>query len=147
MQFARAKDKYKVRASVEMTPIIDVVFLLLIFFMLSSTFVQQTSIPIEEPVARGAGKMENRDITVTLTVGTCGPEDGGEVFVNDLSIATWGELTEVLGALHRENPDALVLIRPDARVTTARLVQVLGIANSIGIQRYGIAARPPETEE
>jgi len=56
MKFKR-NDKRKIRAAVEMTPLIDVVFQLLIFFMLSSTFVVQTSIPIETPLAEGAEKL------------------------------------------------------------------------------------------
>jgi biopolymer transport protein ExbD len=43
-------------------------------------------------------------------------------------------------------PDMLVLIRPDARVETRRLVRVLGIASSVGVERYGIAAQPLEEE-
>ena len=69
MKFKR-NDKRKVRAAVELTPLIDVVFLLLIFFMLSSTFVVQTSIPIEIPESVGAEQFEQKDLSITLAYGT-----------------------------------------------------------------------------
>ena len=45
-----------------------------------------------------------------------------------------------------ERPDLMVLIRPDARVETRRLVRVFGIASSVGIERFGIAAQPLSEE-
>ena len=48
--------------------------------------------------------------------------------------------------LREREDEPLVLIRPDARVPTERLVKVLGLANGVGIKNYGIAAAPPEEE-
>lgn len=146
MKFKR-NDKRKVRASVEMTPLIDVVFLLLIFFMLSSTFVVQTSIPIETPVSKGAERFEHKELSITLAHGEDGIDGGGKVFVDEVEVAEWGELSALLTAFHEEKPDALVLIRPDARISAGRLVQVLGIINTAGIRRYGLAAEPPAEGE
>ena len=145
MKFAR-ENKRKVKASVELTPLIDVVFQLLIFFMLSSTFVVQTSIPIEVPEATGANRLEQKEVSITLRHGTGGPDGNGAVFVNDVEVAGWGELTRAMAEVQESNPDALVLIRPDRRVPTGRTVQVLGIVTSVGLRHYGIAAKPPEGE-
>jgi hypothetical protein len=46
-----------------------------------------------------------------------------------------------------ERPDLRLLIRPDTRVPTGRLVEVFGYVNSVGIQKYFIAAQPPSEEE
>ncbi|MBP8129800.1 MAG: biopolymer transporter ExbD [Candidatus Hydrogenedentes bacterium] len=155
MRLSRDK-KMRVSAQLDLTPLIDCVFQLILFFMLSSTFVVQTSIQVELPEAEGARELENKDISITLAypgydetgkLRTEGIEGLGRVYVNETEIYGWPELTAVLGELHTGQPDALVLIRPDAQVPTARLVKVLGIANSVGIARYGIAARPPEEEE
>jgi biopolymer transport protein ExbD len=146
MKFPR-NDKRKIRASVELTPLIDVVFQLLIFFMLSSTFVVQTSIPIEVPESDGLHTLDQKELSVTLAHGAGGPDDNGRIYVDDVEIQSWNELTSTLSELHGRQPEALVLIRPDARIPTARLVRVLGIANNVGIAHYGIAARPPEEEE
>ncbi len=146
MKFQRSSQR-KIRASVEMTPLIDVVFQLLIFFMLSSTFVVQSSVPIELPEASGAAQLERKELSITLVYGSGGPEDGGEVYINDVPIVNWTQLTRALVELREREPEALVLIRPDARVSTERLVKVLGFANSVGIKHYGIAATSPAEEK
>lgn len=145
MKFKR-NDKRKVRAVVEMTPLIDVVFQLLIFFMLSATFVVQTSIPIEVPEAQGAESFEQSELTLTLQYGTGGPDGEGRIFVNEIEIADWGELTRFMSDFAQRQPESLVLVRPDTNIPTGRTVMVLGILTSAGVQQYAIAAQPPEAE-
>ena len=146
MRFPR-KDKQRVKATVELTPLIDVVFQLLIFFMLSSTFVVQTSIPVEIPESEGTEQLEQKQLSITLSTDPGGPDDQGMVYVNKEEIGDWGELSAVLRELRDREPEALVLIRADENVSTGRLVKVLGITTSAGIQHYGIAAEPPGQEE
>jgi len=146
MKFPRNNTR-KIRAALELTPLIDVIFQLLIFFMLSSTFVVQSSVPIELSEAEGAPQLERKEMSITLAYGEGGPENAGEVYVNDTPITNWTQLTRVLVDLREREPDALVLIRPDARVPTERLVKVLGLANSVGIMHYGIAAVAPTEQE
>lgn len=143
----QGKGGKKVRATVDLTPLIDVVFQLLIFFMLSATFVVQSSIQIEMPEAEGTRTLEQKDLSVTLSVGEGGPDDGGPVYVNQDPVATWEELAERLAAEvsgRREEP--LLLIRADGRIPMARTVRVWGIATSVGIERFGVAAQPLEEE-
>ncbi|MCK5863052.1 MAG: biopolymer transporter ExbD [Candidatus Hydrogenedentes bacterium] len=146
MKFPRNSTR-KIRASVEMTPLIDVVFQLLIFFMLSSTFVVQTSIPIEVPEATGATQSESKDVSISLKEGDGGPDNGGEVFIDSVPVTNWTQLTRFLVELNERDPDALVLIRAAKKVPTERLVKVLGLANGVGIKNYGIAATPPTEEK
>lgn len=149
MKFKR-NNKRRIVANVEMTPLIDVVFQLLIFFMLSSTFVVQTSIPIEIPKAVGASNLEKKDFEIFLLPGTGGPDDGGAIKVSGgdlkepVDITSWADLDGILRAISDRNPDALVMIYSDERVTSGRLVSVLGYANSANITHYGIAAQPPD---
>lgn len=156
MRLSRNKEKHKIRANVDLTPLIDVVFQLLIFFMLSATFVVQTSVQVELPKAEGARELEKKDISITLTAPErdaqgltipSGLEGLGQIYVNDVEVRTWGQLSQILSQLYLEDPEALVLIRPDTDVATGRLVRVLGVANSVGITRYAIGARPPGEEE
>ncbi len=140
-------EKRKVRASLDLTPLINVVFQLLVFFMLSSTFVVQSSIQIETPVAEGSEALEQKDLTVTLQYGDGGPDGKGRVYVDNNEITSWAELSNRIADEMATRPEAMVLIRPDARIETGRLVQVLGIATSVGVERYGIAAEPPPPEE
>lgn len=139
----RRSDRRKLHPGVDLTPLIDVVFQLLIFFMLSATFVVQSSIHIEMPEAKGATTLEQKDVSITLAYGEGGPDGKGPIYVDNVPMQSMEELSRVLAARRSERPDIMVLIRADAQTQTARLVEVLGIASSIGIERYGIAARPP----
>jgi biopolymer transport protein ExbD len=139
-------EKRKVRASLDLTPLIDVVFQLLVFFMLSSTFVVQSSIQIEVPVAEGSEALETKDLSITLQYGDGGPDGNGRVYVDNDEITSWAELSRRIAEEMAVRPEAMVLIRPDSRIETGRLVQVLGIATSVGVERYGIAAEPPPEE-
>lgn len=145
MKFKR-NNKRRIVANVEMTPLIDVVFQLLIFFMLSSTFVVQTSIPIEIPEAPGVSKLEKKDAEITLLPGVGGPDNEGRIRVGDAEMQDWAELSSTLSELNAKMPEALVMIFADERVPTGRTVKVLGIANSVGIEHYGVAAQPPSEE-
>jgi biopolymer transport protein ExbD len=139
-------EKRRVRASLDLTPLIDVVFQLLVFFMLSSTFVVQSSIQIEVPVAEGSEALEQKDLSITLQYGDGGPDGNGRVYVDSDEISSWAELSGIIADEMAVRPDTMVLIRPDARIETGRLVQVLGIATSVGVERYGILAEPPPEE-
>ena len=145
MKFVR-DDKRKVKANVEMTPLIDVVFQLLIFFMLSSTFVVQTSIPIEVPQAVGSTSMEAKDVTITLQPGSGGPDDEGKIFFDDVEIEDWQQFTDTLSEFNEKQPNALVLVRSDKNVPFGRAVFVMGLLSEIGIERYGVAAQQPGEE-
>ena len=143
MKFRRDR-KRRINPNLDMTPLIDVVFQLLIFFMLSSTFVVQSSIQIEMPEAQGAAQLDQKDLSVTLAYGTGGPEGKGKIYVDSEEVPTMEELTRILAQEVLERPDLLLLIRTDTRTETGRLVEVLGIANSVGIKKNAIAAQPPD---
>jgi len=143
MKFRRHK-KRRVDPHVDLTPLIDVVFQLLIFFMLSSTFVVQSSIQIEMPEAQGAAQLEQKDLSVTLAYGTGGPDGKGKIYVDSEEVQTIEELTQILADRVRERPDVQLLVRTDTRTDAGRLIQVLGIANSVGIQKTALGAQPPD---
>ena len=142
------RDRRKVRANVDLTPLIDVVFQLLIFFMLSATFVVQSSIQIQMPRAEGATQLEQKDLSLTLTYGTGGPDGEGKVYVDRDEMATWEELRDRLSEeIARRGEDMLLLIRADGRVTVARNIYVMGIAKGLGITRFGLGAQPLDDQE
>ena len=143
----RTEKKSKINPNLDLTPLIDVVFQLLIFFMLSSTFVVQSSIQIEMPEAEGATKLEQKDLSVTLAYGSGGPDNKGKIYIENEEVSSIEELTRILSEEVSERPDLLLLIRTDTRTETGRLVEVLGIANSVGIKKNAIAAQPPDNAQ
>lgn len=140
------KSKRKVKASLDLTPLIDVVFQLIIFFMLSSTFVVQSSIQVELPESEGTRTLEQKDLSLTISLEPGGPGGGGLIYVNQDPIATWEALAERLSDERAQRDNPLLLIRSDDQAPSGRIVRVLGIARSVGIERYGFAAQPLEAE-
>lgn len=140
------KGKRKVKASLDLTPLIDVVFLLIIFFMLSSTFVVQSSIQVELPKSEGTRTLEQKDLSLTISLDPGGPGGGGLIYVNQDPIETWEALAERLSNERAKRDNPLLLIRSDDQAPSGRIVRVLGIARSVGIERYGFAAKPLEAE-
>ena len=145
MKFRKNK-RNRISPHVDLTPLIDVVFQLLIFFMLSSTFIVQSSIQIEMPEARGAITLEQKDLAVTLAYGTDGPDGKGRIFVDNVEVPTIEELTQILGEKVSERPDLMLLVRTDTRTDTGRLIEVVGIASSVGIVKFGLASQPEEEQ-
>lgn len=135
---------HRAQPTLDLTPMIDVVFQLLIFFMLSSTFVVQSSIQIEMPNAKGATNLEKKELSITLAYGTDGPEGKGKIYVDETSVDSLEELTQIISSRVADRPDLLVLIRADERSETGRLIEVLGILNSLGISKSSIGAQPAE---
>ena len=140
----RASSRRRVQTQADLTPLIDVVFQLLIFFMLTATFVVQSSIQIEMPESISAATLEQKDLSITLAFGPGGPDGKGPVYIDQVSVATMEEFSSILAQKVRDRPDIMVLVRTDSRLETGRLVEVLGIAGSVGITRFGIGAQIPE---
>ena len=146
MRFRRTP-KRKVRANIDLTALVDVVLTLLLFFMLSATFVVHNTIPVELPKAEGSTQFEERDVSVTLGVPPGGPDGRGAIYVDNKEVSGMKELGEVLAAKRAARPDIMVLIRADAGVPTGRTVEVLGVAYGAGIKKSLIAARPPQENQ
>ncbi len=127
---------------IDLTPLIDVVFLLLIFFMVTTTFVREGGITLELPEAdteEVARPAEPLQITVSV--------DGGYTVngepVGDQTVA--GLMAAMRGAV-RDDGDVPVLISADARAPHAAVVRVMDVAGRLGFERVRIATQPP-TEE
>lgn len=139
--------RHAIKAGFDLTPLVTVMLNLLIFFILSSTFVVQSSIQIQAPVAEGATEFGTKDLSVTLQTGEGGPDGKGRIYVDNDEAATWDALSERLGEAMRQRPNDRVLIRPDARIEAGRLIAVLGIATKAGVRYYAIETGPAKTPE
>jgi len=124
----------KLMVSLNMTPLIDCVLQLLIFFMLSSSFVLQTGIHVDLPKAEAPRVDVEQDIVITIT-------RANELFLNDEKITT-DELLNSLLEKVTNTENKTVLIKPDRRVETGKLVEVMGIAKSVGVESLGIITEP-----
>lgn len=115
---------------VDITALVDVVFQLLIFFLLTSSYVssQAPSMDVQLPEASVQALLEQKkDFSVTIQAdGTLVVDDGREVGVDELGV----ELTRVVN----RDPDTIVLIRGDREVNYGRVVEVMGMAKALNLQ-------------
>jgi len=124
----------KIIIALNMTPLIDCVLQLLIFFMLSSSFVLQTGIQVDLPKARAPRLQEDQGIVITIT-------RKNEIFLNDEQITSERLPISLLEKVTKAK-NKTVLIKPDKRVETGKLVEVMGIAKSVGVESLGIVTEP-----
>jgi biopolymer transport protein ExbD len=124
----------KLMVTLNMTPLIDCVLQLLIFFMLSSSFVLQTGIHVDLPKAKAPRLQDEQNIIITIT-------RTNEIFLNDEKITTEQLSNSLLEKVTNAESKA-VLVKPDRRVETGKLVEVMGIAKSVGVESLGIVTEP-----
>jgi len=119
--------------ALELTPLIDVVFLLLIFFMVSTTFAVTSGIDVNLPSSKTT-RIEERADKIELSVTSEGRLFWDNAAVNDQV------LIARLQSMARENPEMLVVIRADTHVMHGRVFFVMDAAREAGLHRIAIAA-------
>jgi len=120
--------------SLESTAMADIIFLLLIFFLLSSSFILQVGTKVSLPKESRPQPLEQRNIIITL-------ERSGELFINKDRV-TLTELAGRLGELLEAAPDRAVIVRGDETVSLGRTIEVMDIAKRMGATKLAIATRP-----
>jgi len=115
----------------DMTPFVDTIFNLLIFFALSMNFLVNPGITVDLPGASGPQvARQDDDIRIVVT-------PAGEIHLDGAPV-TLPALRERLGAMAEERGDAQVLIRADRRVPHGVVVAVMDAARSAGLTRLAI---------
>ncbi len=115
----------------DVTPLADIVFLLLIFFMLSSTFVSQPGISIKLPKSRAREIRAEEQLMLTITKDNIIYVNKNRVSINDLE----KELRLLIAA----RSEKVVIIRADAGVTHGLVVEALDAARNAGADKLAIA--------
>lgn len=125
------KSKHKISASFSMSSMTDIIFLLLIFFMLTSSFVTPSGLPVNLPSSK-ASEIVVQKVSVTITKKL-------EYFINSKKISREALASELSSQL--EGKDGVVVLHCDASVPVERLVEVAGIATSLKA-KVSIATKP-----
>ena len=130
--------------SIELTPLIDVVFLLLIFFMVSTTFIRETQLELELPEASGELQQpEEQSIVITIA------EDGTDA-VNDQALVN-SQLATLMRALREQigegDASRQLIITADANATHQAVVRAMDAAGRLGLTRLSITTQSPEEAE
>jgi len=130
MRFERLKRRTEIKkGQLDTTPLIDVVFLLLIFFMLTSNFVVQPGIRVSLPKAVSSEVIRSENLAVTLT--------GQDLlYLNDEPI-TMQELVPRIRQAAQENKT--VLLKADTNASLGRVVEIWDLCRESGIPQINIA--------
>jgi biopolymer transport protein ExbD len=118
---------------INMTPMLDVVFIMLIFFIVTASFVKESGIDVNRPEAATAVKKERANILVAIS-------DQGEIWINKRQIDVRAVQANI-ERLKAENPQGSVVIQADKKATTDTLIKVMDAARAAGVFDVSIAAQ------
>jgi len=132
MSFRRQRQDATEQTEVNLTPMLDVVFIMLIFFIVTATFVRDPGALVERPTARTAETLEGGTVLVALT-------SQDQLFIDKRRVDV-ASIRPVIERLLLENPQGSVVIQADTNSTHGLFVQVLDEARAAGADRIYIAA-------
>lgn len=139
MQELKFKRSHRIENPPDITPLIDVVFLLLVFFMLSTTFIVQPGIKVTLPKSSAEKiKKEKDEIEVTIAKDGTLHVEGKEITLDRLKA-----LFEESAAAGKEST---AIINADESVAHGRVVEVMDIAKEAGISKLAIATETKREE-
>jgi biopolymer transport protein ExbD len=121
-------------SGIDISPLIDCVFILLIFFIVTTTFVEETGVEVDKPQAASAVRLEKNSILIALT-------DKGEVVYGGREIGISGVQPLVKRMLQKE--DVPVIIQADSTAESGLLVRIIDEAKLAGAQKVSVASRKP----
>jgi len=119
-------------AGIDMSPLIDCVFILLIFFIVTTTFVEETGVDVDKPQAASSVNLEKNSVFLAITA-------KGEIVYGGQEIGIGGVQTLVRRMLEKEQIP--VIIQADQSVPSGLLVRVIDEAKLGGAQKVNLATR------
>jgi len=126
--------KKKYLRGMEHTALTDIVFILLIFFLLTSSFVVQTGVKVDLPQANQMSPLIKQDIVVTVAKG------GQVILVNEKKVSR-AKLYETLHSKLSKNLEKLVIFKADKDVKLGKLVDMMDTAKRAGAKKVAIGTR------
>jgi biopolymer transport protein ExbD len=117
---------------INLTPMLDVVFIMLIFFIVTASFIKESGIQVRRPDAPTADKQEDAAILIAIS-------ENDEIWIDRREVEPRGLRTHI-ERLHAENPKGSIVIQADEESTNEMLVIVMEAAKQVGVTNVAIAA-------
>jgi len=128
----RKRDRRGSGSEINLTPMLDVVFIMLIFFIVTASFVKEAGIDVSRPPAASAERKERGNILVAIT-------DSGQIWIDRRQVDERA-LRANIERMHAENPQGSVVIQADKEAKTGLLVAVMDAARMAGVHNVSLAA-------
>lgn len=117
---------------INLTPMLDVVFIMLIFFIVTATFIKEAGIQVERPDTFTADTQDDAAILIAISA-------NDEIWI-DRKEREPQTIRGIIERLHAENPKGSIVIQADEDSTNERLVMVMEAAKAAGVSNVSIAA-------
>ena len=132
----RRRSRNGEESEVNMTPMLDIVFIMLIFFIVTASFVKESGIDINRPDAATAERKERGNILIAIT-------ESGQIWIDKRQVDPRAVRANI-ERLHAENPQGAVVIQADRESRHHLLVEVMDASRLAGVYNVSIAAEPNE---
>lgn len=119
-------------SEIDLTPMLDVVFIMLIFFIVTATFIKEPGMEVKRPEAVTRDQIKNQNILIAIN-GT------NEVWIDRKKIEP-RFLKSVIERMHAENPLGAVVIQADQDSNAGTYAEVWDAAKEAGVKRISLAA-------
>ena len=116
----------------DMTPMLDIVFIMLIFFIVTPSFVKESGVSVSTPQAESAAQQNSANIFIAITA-------TGEVWIDRRPVDP-RSVRAIVARMHADNPEGSVIIQSDEEASTRMLVDVMDQVRLAGIEAIAIAA-------
>ena len=120
-------------SAIDITPMLDIVFIMLIFFVVTSSFVKESGIDVNRPTASTAERKETGSILVAISM-------DNNVWIDKRRVDP-DAIRPNIERLHAENPEGAVVIQADKASTSGLLVKVMDQIRLAGVTNISIAAK------
>ncbi|HHJ15201.1 MAG TPA: biopolymer transporter ExbD [Gammaproteobacteria bacterium] len=121
-------------ADINLAPMLDIVFIMLIFFVVTTSFVKESGIDINRPTAQTAERREHGNILIAIA-------PNGEIWI-DKRVVDIRSVRAVIERLMAQNPEGGVIIQGDRAARIGLLVEVMDQVRKGGVSNVSIAATP-----
>jgi biopolymer transport protein TolR len=134
-----AGQRGKYVSQINVTPLVDVMLVLLIIFMVTAPIIQQ-GVEVSLPkIKTSALKSNEEEFVVSIT-------RDGDTYLNDSKLAP-AELTDKLQAISHTRPDLQVFIRADEQVAFGQVIRTMAAIKAAGVENVGMVTQEPSAGE
>ena len=111
---------------------LDVVFIMLIFFIVTASFVKEAGVEVQRPLAETSEPKDKGNILIAITA-------GGQIWIDRRAVDA-NSLQAHIERLHGENPQGSIVVQADKNSQNSLLVQVMDAASNAGVTQIAIAS-------